>query len=194
VRISVIKGVGALTAVASIFNAGQVISGPPFATDDPEPTDYQHFELYVAYQQTRTVASTDGTLPQVELNYGAAPNLQLGIAVPLAFSRSTGSGNQSGIGDIAFSAKYRFLQETNNRPMAAFFPSITLATGNADRGLGAGATQIYLPIWLQKSLGPWQSYGGGGYLIDHQPGTKNHWFFGFFHQSSLQVIRHLIIM
>jgi hypothetical protein len=28
-------------------------------------------------------------------------------------------------------------------------------------------------------LGPWQSYGGGGYWINRVPGNKNYWFAGW---------------
>lgn len=168
-----------LLVAVLMLGTGSSLAGPPFVTDDPEPTDYQHYEVYLSFQQTRTAAGTDGTLPQLEINYGGAPDLQLGIGLPLAFTRPSGGASHSGFGDIALSAKYRFLQETDSRPMAAFFPSVTLATGNADKGLGAGASQIFLPLWLQKSWGAWQSYGGAGYTIDHSAGAKNHWFLGW---------------
>lgn len=185
------KILGAVCAVILIFANAQVLAGPPFATDDPEPTDYQHYELYVAFQQARTIDGTSGVIPQVELNYGAVPNLQIGVAVPLAFSRPAGAMRQSGLGDIALSAKYRFLQETNHRPMAAFFPSVTLATGDAGKGLGAGATKIYLPLWLQKSWGSWKSYGGAGYQIDRSTNAKNHWFIGW--QVQKEISEHLTL-
>ena len=155
------------------------LAGPPFATDDPEPTDYQHYEVYLSFLQTRTSAGTEGELPLLEINYGGAPDLQLSVGLPLAFSRPAGGVNHYGLGDISLGAKYRFLQETDDRPMAAFYPSVTMATGDADRRLGEGATQIFLPIWLQKSWGAWQTYGGAGYNIDHSAGAKNHWFVGW---------------
>jgi hypothetical protein len=35
--------------------------------------------------------------------------------------------------------------------------------GSKERGLGAGTTQILLPIWIQKSFGPWwMTHGGAG--------------------------------
>ena len=37
-----------------------------------------------------------------------------------------------------------------------------VATGSAARGLGNGRTWYRLPLWVQKSWGPWTSYGGGG--------------------------------
>jgi hypothetical protein len=39
---------------------------------------------------------------------------------------------------------------------------LLLPTGSADRGLGSGHIQVFLPIWVQKSFGRWTTYGGGG--------------------------------
>lgn len=168
-----------ILASALVLISSHAWAGPPFETDDPEPTDYKHYEVYLAYTQTRTVSGTEGELPLLEINYGGAPDLQLSVGLPLAFSRPTGGANHNGLGDISLGAKYRFMQETENRPMAAFFPSVELATGDEDRGLGDGATQVNLPVWLQKSWGGWQTYGGAGYTIDHSAGAKNHWFVGW---------------
>lgn len=170
---------GSLVVAALMLETACTFAGPPFATDDPEPTDYQHYEVYLSFEQTHTTAGTEGNLPLLEINYGGAPNLQLSIGLPLAFSRPEGRANHNGLGDISLGAKYRFLQESDDHPMAAFYPSVTLATGDDDRGLGEGATQVFLPLWLQKSWGAWQSYGGAGYNIDHHAGAKNHWFAGW---------------
>ena len=170
---------GVVLIVTFMLGAAPAFAGPPFTTDDPEPTDYQHYEVYLSFEQTRKTAGTEGNLPQLEINYGGAPDLQLSIALPLAFSRRAGSSSQHGLGDIELGAKYRFLQETNQHPMAALYPSVILATGDPDKRLGGGATQIFLPLWLQKSWGAWQSYGGAGYTIDRHNGSKNHWFVGW---------------
>lgn len=171
--------IGRWGALLLLLVAEAAFAGPPFQTDDPDPTEFQHYEVYVSFLQNRTEAGVEGTLPQLEINYGAAPDLQLSVAVPLAFNQPASGSGHRGLGDVSFSAKYRFMQETDATPMAAFYPSVTAATGSSARGLGAGASQIFLPIWLQKSWGEWQSYGGGGYLIDHSAGGKNHWFVGW---------------
>ncbi len=147
-------------------------AGPPFQTDDPEPVAVGAHELYIALAQTRTADGVAGSQPLVELNYGAMDDLQIGIGMPYAFDNPQPGSAEHGIGDIALSAKYRFLQETGNRPMVSFFPLIELPTGNAERGLGNDKTQIFLPIWLQKNWDEWQSNSGGGYWINHAAKTK----------------------
>jgi hypothetical protein len=42
--------------------------------------------------------------------------------------------------------------------------------GPANRG--APVTELF-PIWLQKSLGPWTMFGGGGYTNNPGPRNKN---------------------
>jgi hypothetical protein len=177
---------GAILALPMLAASGLAMAGPPFVTDDPEPVEYQHHELYLATQQTKSADGRAGTLPHVEYNYGAAPNLQLHAIVPLAFSNPVGGPSQHGLGDIELGFKYRFVQETDTRPMVGIFPLVEIPTGDADKGLGNGTTQVFLPVWLQKKFGEgWQTYGGGGYWINHAAGARNHWFFGWQVQKEL---------
>jgi hypothetical protein len=145
-------------------------------TDDPEPVDYEHWEVYLASQSQRTATGWSGTAPHVEVNYGAIPNLQLHAIGALAFSRPVASATSYGIGDTELGAKYRFVDETPHRPQIGVFPLVELPTGSSERGLGAGHVQVFAPVWLQKSFGDWTTYGGGGYWIN--PGATNrNWIF-----------------
>jgi hypothetical protein len=169
----------ALLAYVLAMFSRLAVAGPPFLTDDPEPVEYQHHEFYLASEQTSTSGGRDGTLPHFEYNYGAAPDLQLHVIVPYAFSSPADGPRRTGLGDFEIGAKYRLAQETESRPMVGIFPLVITPSGDADKGLGNGAAQIFLPVWLQKKWGDWQSYGGGGYWINHASGDKNHWFFGW---------------
>lgn len=160
-------------------------AGPPFATDDPEPVDLHHSEFYVASQQTLTADGRSGALPAFEFNYGPFPDVQLHLIVPFAFSDPRDGKRQSGLGDIELGLKYRLLEETDSRPMVGIFPLLEVDTGNANRGLGNGATQIFLPVWAQKKWGDWQTYFGGGYWINNAAEARNHWFFGWQVQKAL---------
>lgn len=171
--------VGLLMAAAGglIFVANPAWCGPPFVTDDPEPVEYRHHEMYIASEQSNTQSGKIVT-PLVEYNYGALPDLQLSITVPYVFYSPTGQMKQRGMGDLVLGTKYRFLQETDSQPMMAFYPVVVTPSGDANKGLGNGGTQIFLPVWIQKKWGDWQSYGGGGYWINRAPGSGNHWYFG----------------
>jgi hypothetical protein len=152
---------------------------------------YRHDEFYIASQLTTTSDGSAGTLPQVEYNYGAMPDIQLHIQVPYAFNSPAGGPRESGLGDIELGVKYRFLQETDSRPMAGIFPAILFASGSVKKGVGNGAMQMFLPVWLQKRWGEWQSNLGGGYWINHAAGSQNHWFFGW--QLQKDISQHLTL-
>lgn len=173
------KRTSLLIGILGLFSEHFVYAGPPFKTDDAEPVDYGHYEMFIAAEQAKTADGTAGSRPLIEVNYGAAPDLQLSVSVPFDFDSPSHGSSQYGMGDVELSAKYRLIQETETRPMISIFPRVVLQTGDADKNLGNGATQYFLPVWLEKKWGDWQSYGGGGYWINRAPDTKNQWFFGW---------------
>lgn len=160
-------------------------AGPPFQTDDPEPVEPHHWEFYVATQQTLDAGGRSGTMPHLEFNYGAAPEVQLHLLAPLAFDHPAGGPRERGYGDTELGVKFRFVQESDSLPMVATFPIYLAPTGDDERGLGNGRYQLFLPIWLQKHWDKWTTYGGGGYWINHASGARNNWFVGWEVQREL---------
>jgi Putative MetA-pathway of phenol degradation len=154
--------------------AGQ--AGPPYQTDDPDPVPYHHFEAYVFESSDRTSAGTSLSAPSFEMNWGAAPNLQLHLVVPFVTSFTAGTPGQHGIGDIELGAKYRFIKETTHTPEVGVFPFVELPAGDALRGLGVGTTWYRFPVWIKKSAGAWNTFGGGGEVLVHADGYKNYPF------------------
>jgi hypothetical protein len=168
-----------------ILGQGGAWAGPPFFTDDPEPAAYKHGEFYFASQYINSDDAKSATLPHLEFNYGVLPDIHLHLIVPFQYVKPEGEDSQYGYGDTELGIKYRFISETESRPMVGTFPIILLPTGDQDKGLGSGETQIYLPLWVQKSWGPWTTYGGGGYWINPGEGNKNWWFFGWLVQREI---------
>lgn len=166
------------------------LAGPPFLTDDPEPVDYQHNEFYIFSILDHSGDETSTSGPAFEYNRGVVPNVQFHVILPLSEYSAPGV-NTVGLGDMEIGIKYRFIQEGKHRPMVGIFPMIEAATGNASRGLGNGKTWYHLPVWLQKSWGPWSSYGGGGINVNHADGMQNSWFTGW--QLQRQLNSHWIL-
>ena len=154
-------------------------AGPPYVTDDPEPVEFHHWEFYLATQHLVTHDLATGTAPHVEVNYGAWPGLQLHVIAPLAYARPSGGPTSYGVGDIELGAKFRFIDEGGRRPMVGTFPMFEVPTGDAARGLGTGHLHVLIPLWLQKSFGPWTSYGGGGLWVNPGAGNRNYGYFGW---------------
>ena len=166
-------------------------AGPPFLTDDPQTVDFQHWELYVASMDFKTAGGWVGDGPHVEINYGVVPNVQLHLIAPVAYnSPSIGSGHY-GYGDTELGVKFRFVQETKSVPMVGIFPLLEVPTGSTRDGLGTGRVHALLPVWLQKTWGPWTAYGGGGYGINPGVGLQNYGFVGAVLQN--QVAKPVLI-
>ncbi len=174
-----------------LFAPFLAFAGPPFLTDDPEPVEYKHQELYLFSTFDKTNNSRIVQGPAVEYNIGAAPNLQLHMDAPFTYFSPKGSSSCHGFGDVELGMKYRFINETVYIPQIGIFPMFELATGDSDRGLGNGKTWYKLPLWLQKSWGPWTTYGGGGYALNNAVGMRNHGFAGWLLQYTFN--KHLTL-
>ena len=160
--------------------SSQAVAGPPFRTDDPEPVDFQHFEINMISLGTEASGGWSGALPELEVNYGAVPNLQLHAIVPQNYAAPAGGRTSFALGNIELGAKYRFITPDDDDwfPQAAVFPTIEVPAGDQKLGFNTGHVQVFLPLWLQKDFDPWTVYGGGGYWINPGAGNKNYGFFG----------------
>lgn len=169
------------------------MAGPPFQTDDPEPVPYRHFEMYAfGLSNSSTASGTALAFPSYEMNYGVVPNVQLHLVVPVVASfPPNGDAVNYGIGDTELGVKVRFVKETKLLPEVGIFPFVELPSGSEAKGLGVGATWYRLPLWIQKSWGPWTSYGGGGETLVPVEGSRNFPFAGLLVQR--QVNKKLIL-
>lgn len=165
------KGRKTATMIALAVGVGlaptAAIAGPPYETDDPEPTEVGHFEVY-------TFAALEGTSGNrsaaagVDLNYGPIEDLQLTATLPLGFDRAKGPGHWSGgISDLEVGAKYRFFKNDERGRSLAVFPRVILPT--ARKGLSTGRTRLLLPVWGKHDFGKWSVFGGGGYELNPSP-------------------------
>jgi hypothetical protein len=160
-------------------------AGPPFLTDDPEPVDLRHWEIYAASQFVDDREGRSGAAPFFDINYGAVHNIHLHVLVQAAFAMPSEGPRHYGFGDSEIGAKIRFVEETPSRPQAAIYPAIEFPTGDATAGLGAGKVQAFLPLWVQKTWERWTTYGGGGYWINPGEGNKDWVYLGLTLQHSL---------
>jgi hypothetical protein len=161
-------GAGLLAALC----ASPALAGPPYQTDDPEPTALRHWEIYAFVTADGRSSDLEGAAG-FDLNYGAAKELQLTATLPLAFEDTTGSGWRSGSGDVELGAKYRFVNDEKRGFQAAVFPRVILPT--SDRDLGGHRVRLLLPLWLQKDFGATSLFGGGGYEINPGVGNRDFW-------------------
>jgi Putative MetA-pathway of phenol degradation len=158
--------------------ASPALAGPPYETDDPQPTEQGHWEIY-AFGTREGAGSDFGGAYGLDLNYGPVDNVQLTATLPIAYANGAGSV----VGDVELGVKYRFVHDEASGIEVAIFPRVILPT--AGKGFGTGRTSLLLPVWAQKSFGKWAVFGGGGYTINPGAGKRG------FALASLAVTREL---
>lgn len=139
-------------------------AGPPYISDDPEPTDYRHFEIYLFNGGARARDGASGE-SGIDFNYGALPNLQLTAVAPLAYNLRADGGDEIGVGNVELAAKYRFLHQATFGWDVALFPRVFLPSVSSR--VGEDHPAFLLPLWLEKDWGKWSTFGGGGCQLDH---------------------------
>jgi len=162
------RRVAVVLAITVLAAAGPAIAAPPYIVDDPETVEPGRWEAYVFVSGTHKAGGLTGN-GGVEIDYGAAPDLQLTLELPVSYQRSVGS--HLGFGDIEAGVEYHFLhQEAGSAiPDVAIFPRISVPlTRNRE---GSGRPAVTVPLWAQRKLGPWELVGGGGYTFN--PGRDN---------------------
>jgi hypothetical protein len=144
-------------------------AGPPFLTDDPEPTDVNRWEIYGPFLEAEGREGDLAGAAGVELNFGVAEDWQLTVGLPASYARDDGNW-QWGAGDLEVSAKFRFYHRED--VSIAVFPGLSLPTGS--NGMSGGEVTALLPIWAQKNVGQWSIFGGGGYAINPGAGNRDY--------------------
>ncbi len=140
--------------------AQPALAGPPYVSDDPEPTDYKHFEIYTFNSGTVTRDGGSGATG-VDFNYGAAPNLQLTVTFPVGFESLVGNAPSAGVSNIELAAKYRFLHQDTFGWDVSVFPRVFLPSPTST--VGDSEASLLLPLWVQRDWGGgWTTFGGGG--------------------------------
>jgi len=145
-------------------------AGPPYLSDDPEPTDYKHFEIYAFSNGTKTQDGTTGEAG-IDFNYGAAPNLQLTATVPTGYSFQADGPAVASLGNVELAAKYRFLTQEIAGVDVAIFPRVFLPS--ASSAAGEEHASLLVPLWLQKDWGQWSAFGGGGCELNRGGDSQN---------------------
>jgi hypothetical protein len=166
------------TLLLILLLSSQSYAGPPFVTDDPQPVDYKHWELYIASGQSFSENETIATLPHMEFNYGIIPEVQLHIILPMEYSH-IGSTSKYRFSNTELGIKYRFVDETESRPQMGVFPLLELPTESNSGDERSKSIQAFFPLWIQKSWGDFTIYGGGGYWLNPGSDKKNSLLLGW---------------
>lgn len=154
-----------------ICAATPALAGPPYITDDPDPTEYGHYEVYL-FTNGSTARDGFGGASGIDFNYGALPDLQLTAAIPLTYDAPKGGKTVAGIGNIELAAKYRFLHQEDIGWDVAFFPRVFLPS--TSHRVGDDHASVLLPIWVGRDWDDWSTFGGGGCVINRGGASQDY--------------------
>jgi len=115
--------------------AQPALAGPPYVSDDPEPTDYKHFEIYTFNNGTNT---RDGTAGETGTSFGPS--------------------------NIELAAKYRCLHQDSFGLDVSIFPRVFLPSGSNIIGDNRASLLLPVWVQKDWS-GGWSAFGGGGCTI-----------------------------
>lgn len=145
----------ALLIAASVLCCGRVFAGsPPMITDDPETPGYRGWELNFTSSFEHTRDGHEMEAPLFDLNYGLTSDRdQLKVEFAVVQNDPEGADAEWGISDLLVGYKYRFLDADENCGWAvSFYPQVSSPTGDVERELGSGATELFFPFEFQKSF------------------------------------------
>lgn len=150
--------------------ATPALAGPPYVTDDAEPTDLGHWENYTFVSAIHTPGDTAGQTG-FDLNYGGFKDVQLTAVIPLDYD----TPKSVGLGNVELAVKYKFLHQSDKTliPDVAIFPRLFVPVQNSR--FGPDRAQLFLPLWAEKDWGKWSLFGGGGYELNPGAGARNFW-------------------
>lgn len=161
----------AFTAVSGVAAAG-----PPYESDDPETTEFRHYEIYLFANGTGARDGSSGAFG-IDFNYGATPDLQLTAVFPVEYENPDDASSLTGLGNIELAAKYRFLHQADADWDVSFFPRVFLPSASTQ--VGDKHVSMLLPLWLEKDWGKWSTFGGGGCVIGRRGKSQNYCLAGW---------------
>ena len=157
-----------ITIVALTFAlawATPAFAGPPYITDDPDPTELHHWEVYAFSDGVFDYGDVGGGVG-LDLNYGVVDNVQLTATLPLDVDSA--ASPHVARGELEVGVKWPFFQDEKRGLAVAVFPRIILPTSRE-----GGRTSLLLPAWGSWSDEDWSVFGGGGYQIRSGAGTRD---------------------
>jgi hypothetical protein len=155
--------------VQSVFAQG----GPPLITDDPGTPGANHWEINVAYTESRFSYGTVYEFPHIDLNYGYGNNVQLKLEGPFTIFNGPGE-NYASLGYTNWGVKWRFQEQSKTKPAVSTYPQILFVGNNGLARLGVVdlGTDLLIPVEATKTFGQLQLDVEAGLLFRQFTGTE----------------------
>jgi hypothetical protein len=149
---------------ALLAGTRNVLAPPPLVTGDVPTADHGTFEWYVGGLYQDSGSTITWAAPFSELVYGITRRWE--VTAESAFLIKEG---EQGVADTVLGTKYVLLTESEKRPGVALSFEAGLPTGDAERGLGAGAPEYEFRVRTQKTFGWFTPILNVGYAVVEEP-------------------------
>ncbi|AXK71192.1 hypothetical protein DWG18_02085 [Lysobacter sp. TY2-98] len=143
-------------AVALLLSAvaAQAEAGPPLITNDPDTPGPGVWEINLAATGISGAGVLGLDAPDLDLNRGVGERVQLSMHAAWAHERD-GNGWRSGLGDVEFGVRYRFMDAETSGMSLAIQPLYTRSWSAAARrrGLASEHPEWVVPVQLARPFG-----------------------------------------
>jgi len=138
-------------------NLARAQGSPPLITDDTGTPGSNKWEINVGgTSELRHPDERQFEAPILDLNYGIGENIELSYQLPLLVTANRDEPSLMGLGDSVVGTKWRFLDEDKSGLSMSAYPQFTFnnPTSSVRRGLVTNDEQLFLPLELEKTVGP----------------------------------------
>ena len=139
----------------------------PLNTDDTGTAGKGHGKVQLlgkfAHNEANDVVESSSKI-KASFTYGVAENIDIEVGQPYKFKKEDYNGvvtKTDGIADAEIELKWRFYE--HEHLSFALRPSLTLPSGDSDKGLGAGKVTYGLFLLATKEIDQWAFHFNAGY-------------------------------
>ena len=149
--------------------------GPPLLTNDAGTPGAETWEINIAAMPVLTRDEHIYQLPQLDINYGVGPRLQLTLEIPYVLATAPGQRHAIGWSNASPGVKWRFIDAKRGWNVSVF-PQLETggAAGNVRKGIADAGTRILLPLEVQKNIGPLELNAEAGYYVPFHEANQGH--------------------
>jgi len=140
--------------------AGAVWAARPLDVEDGFTLGRGEIDLEIAGDFARASDDCREWSPGVVAYYGLEESVYAAVGCPLVINRPEGADAASGLGDLFVQTKFR-LREWGGA--AALFSEAKFPTGDEEKGLGSGTTDVTGMAIVSWPMGPVMGHVNGGY-------------------------------
>jgi hypothetical protein len=139
----------------------------PLCTDDAGVVEKGHMEVEFGYEYVKQTDKENNL--SLVLKYGVMERLDFGVEVPYKFIGFSERDNVDGVGDILFTTKYNFIDETERLPAFSISYAVKTKTGDKDKSLGSGEIDYTLNGIFTKEIGSFITHANLSYTFVGEP-------------------------